>query len=292
MNDLDPTRELSLERALDDAVTAWDRRGWPRPAAVVVSGSGLGVDLYPPTHGPEPLAGLLPFPVHGIVGHPHRVEVLLPPSGGPDRTDRPVLYYRGRLHCYQGYTPGQAAFPIRLGALLGARTLVMTNAAGGLDPEVPAGSLVAVSDHLNLTGLSPLKGTLPEAWGPRFPDMTEAYDRGLRGLAREHAAGLGVALGEGVYAGVPGPSYETPAEVRMLAMMGASLVGMSTVLEVIAARHMGLRCLVLSLVANLGAGVVDDPLDHEEVVAAGAAASEKLIALLKAVLEDDRLYGE
>lgn len=289
MTDHDPTRDLSLERALDDAVAAWDRRGWPRPAAIVVSGSGLGVDLYAPAHGPEPLADLLPFPVHGIVGHPHRVEVLLPPSGGPDR---PVLYYRGRLHCYQGYEPAQAVFPIRLGALLGARTLVMTNAAGGLDPEVPAGSLVAVSDHLNLTGLSPLKGTLPEAWGPRFPDMTEAYDRELRRLAREHAAELGVELREGVYAGVAGPSYETPAEVRMLTMLGAKLVGMSTVLEIIAARHMGLRCLVLSLVANLGAGVVDDPLDHEEVVAAGAAASGKLIALLKAVLEDDRLYGD
>lgn len=287
MTGFDSTREPSLERELEEAVAAWDRRGWPRPQAIVVSGSGLGVDLHPPAHGPEPLADLLPFPVHPIVGHPHRVEVLLPHAGG---ADRPVLYFRGRLHCYQGYEPAQAAFPIRLGALLGARTLVMTNAAGGLDPEVPAGGLAAVSDHLNLTGLTPLRGTLPGAWGPRFPDMTDAYDRGLRRLARERAADLGIELFEGVYAGVAGPSYETPAEVRMLTMLGAKLVGMSTVLEVIAARHMGLRCLVLSLVANLGAGVVDEPLDHDEVVAAGAAAEEKLVALLRALLEDERLY--
>ncbi len=277
--DVDPT----LDRALDEAVAAWDGRGWPRPAVVVVSGSGLGVDLYPPAHGPEPLADLLPFPVHPIVGHAHRVELLLP------RDDRPVLYFRGRLHCYQGYEPAQAVFPVRLGALLGAQALVMTNAAGGLDPEVPAGSLVAVSDHLNLTGLTPLRGTLPGAWGPRFPDMSEAYDRRLRRLARERAEALGIGLGEGVYAGVSGPSYETPAEVRMLRTLGADLVGMSTVLEVIAARHMSLRCLVLSLVANLAAGVVDEPLAHDEVVAAGAAAGEKLVALLRAVLEDNRM---
>jgi purine-nucleoside phosphorylase len=281
MSEPDPT----LERALDDAVAAWDRRGWPRPEAMVVSGSGLGVDLYPPAHGPMPLAELLPFPVHPIVGHPHRVEVVLP------RPDRPVLYYRGRLHGYQGYEPAQAAFPVRLGALLGAKALVMTNAAGGLDPEVPAGSLLAVSDHLNLTGLNPLRGTLPESWGPRFPDMTEAYDRRLRRLAHERAEALGVTLGEGVYAGVAGPSYETPAEVRMLAHLGARLVGMSTVLEVIAARHMGLSCLVVSLVTNLGAGVIDEPLAHDEVVAAGEAASEKLVALLRAILEHDGLLG-
>ena len=280
--DLDPT----LERALDEAVAAWDGRGWPRPEVVVVSGSGLGVDLYPPLHGPAPLADLLPFPVHPIVGHAHRVELLLPRGG------RPVLYYRGRLHGYQGYEPAQAVFPVRLAALLGAKALVMTNAAGGLDPRVPAGSLVAVADHLNLTGLTPLRGTLPDAWGPRFPDMSEAYDRRLRRLARERAEALGIDLGEGVYAGVAGPSYETPAEVRMLRTLGADLVGMSTVLEVIAARHMGLSCLVLSLVANLAAGVVDEPLAHDEVVAAGAAAGEKLEALLRALLEDDRLLDD
>lgn len=280
--DLDPT----LERALDEAVAAWDRRGWPRPEVVLVSGSGLGVDLYPPSRDPEPLADLLPFPVHPIAGHAHRVELLLPQG------DRPVLYYRGRLHCYQGYEPAEAVFPVRLGALLGAKALVMTNAAGGLDPKVPAGSLVAVSDHLNLTGLTPLRGTLPEAWGPRFPDMSQAYDRRLRRLAREGAEALGIELAEGVYAGVAGPSYETPAEVRMLRTLGADLVGMSTVLEVIAARHMGLSCLVLSLVANLAAGVVDEPLAHDEVVAAGEAAGERLVALLRAVLEDDRLLDD
>ncbi|HLE85515.1 MAG TPA: purine-nucleoside phosphorylase [Thermoanaerobaculia bacterium] len=267
--------------ALEAAVAAWDRRGWPRPRVLLVSGSGLAVDLYPPSHGPEPLAELLPFPVHAIEGHAHGVELILP------RPDLPVLYLRGRLHAYQGYDPLQTVFPIRLAALLGARTLVMTNAAGGLTGGLEAGQLVLVRDHLNLTGLSPLRGRLPAAWGPLFPDLSQAYDRRLRRLALARAADLGLALGEGVYAGVAGPSYETPAEVRMLALLGADLVGMSTVLEVIAARHMGLSCLVFSLVSNLGAGVADQPLDHDEVIAAGLGAREDLSRLLRAILEDD-----
>jgi purine-nucleoside phosphorylase len=269
--------------ALDDAVAAWDRRGWPRPRVALVSGSGLAVDLHPPSHGPEALADLLPFPVHPIAGHPHRVEVLLP------RPDRPVVYFRGRLHSYQGYDPFQTVFPVRLAALLGARTLIMTNAAGGLTGARRAGELVLVRDHLNLTGLNPLRGHLPAPWGPRFPDLAQAYDPRLRRLARARAAELGLTVGEGVYAGVAGPSYETPAEVRMLALLGADLVGMSTVLEVIAAHHMGVACLVVSLVSNLGAGVAEEALRHEEVVAAGIGAQADLSSLLRAVLEDEEL---
>jgi purine-nucleoside phosphorylase len=276
-----------VERALDDAVAAWERRGWPRPRLLLVSGSGLAVDLHPPTHGPEPLASFLPFPVHPVEGHPHRLEMLLP------RPDLPVLYLRGRLHGYQGYEPAEAVFPVRLAALLGAGTLVMTNAAGGLAPELPAGRLALVCDHLNLTGANPLRGTLPAAWGPRFPDLGEAYDPRLRRLAAGHAAALGIPLAEGVYAGLAGPSYETPAELRMLHRLGADLVGMSTVLEVIAARHMGLACLVLSLVANAAPGEGDagesGPVTHEGVLAAGAAAAADLVRLLRAILEDPAL---
>jgi purine-nucleoside phosphorylase len=269
--------------ALDEAVAAWDRRAWPRPRVVLVSGSGLAVDLHPPTHGLVPLADLLPFPVHPIEGHPHRVELLLP------RPERPVLYLRGRLHSYQGYDPLQTVFPVRLAALLGARTLVMTNAAGGLTAARRAGELVLVRDHLNLTGLNPLRGPLPALWGPRFPDLSQAYDGRLRRLAHARASNLGLTLGEGVYAGVAGPSYETPAEARMLALLGADLVGMSTVLEVIAAHHMGLSCLVVSLVSNLGGGLGDEPLDHAEVVAAGVGAQADLSRLLRALLKDDEL---
>lgn len=269
--------------ALDEAVAAWDRRGWPRPRVAVVSGSGLAVDLYPPSHGPEALADLLPFPIHPIEGHPHRVEVLLPRPG------RPVVYFRGRLHSYQGYDALQTVFPVRLAALLGARVLVMTNAAGGVTAGRRAGELVLVRDHLNLTGLNPLRGHLPARWGPRFPDLAQLYDPRLRRLAHERAAELGITLGEGVYAGVAGPSYETPAEVRMLALLGADLVGMSTVLEAIAAHHMGLACLVVALVSNLGAGVVDQPLTHAEVVAAGRGAQDELARLLRSILEADSL---
>lgn len=270
-------------RGLEEAVAAWDRRGWPRPRVAVVSGSGLAVDLHPPTHGPLPLADLLPCPVHPVEGHPHRVELLLP------RPERPAVYFRGRLHAYQGYDPFDTAFAVRLAALLGARLLVMTNAAGGVSPDLAPGGLALVRDHLNLTGLDPLRGSLPAAWGPRFPDLSDAYDPRLRRLARDRAAELGLELAEGVYAGVAGPSYETPAEVRMLRTLGADLVGMSTVLEVIAARHLGLACLVVSLVANPAAGVGDVPPAHDDVLAAGRAAREDLAKLLRAILEDPAL---
>jgi len=272
--------------SLKAAVAAWDRRGWPRPEVALVSGSGLAVDLCAPDHGPVDLAEILPFPVHPLAGHPHRVEVFETLPG------RRVLYFRGRLHAYQGYDPFEVVFPVRLAALLGARVLVMTHAAGGLSPTISPGSLALVRDHLNLTGLNPLRGLWPPAWGPRFLDLGEAYDPRLRRLARARAAELGIELSEGVYAGVAGPSYETPAEVRMLAGLGADLVGMSTVLEVVAARHMGLACLVLSVVSNAAAGASEGPLDHEDVLRAGAAARARLTRLLRAILEDPQLLED
>lgn len=265
------------------AVTRWRDLGRPAPDVALVAGSGLSVDLGPPVAGPEPLARWLPFPVHGVAGHRHEIE-LLEVAGG-----RRVLYFRGRIHGYQGYAPADVVFPVRFAALLGAKVLLMTNAAGGVRPEWPAGTLAAVSDHLNLTGTNPLAGEPPPAWGARFPDMVDAYDPGLRGLARRHARELGFDLPDGVYAGLNGPSYETPAEVRMLRTLGADLVGMSTVHEVIAARHLGLRCLVLSLVANPGAGVTDAPLNHEEVLEAGQAAATRVRALIEALLADPQL---
>ncbi|MGD2115142.1 MAG: purine-nucleoside phosphorylase [Acidobacteriota bacterium] len=276
-------------RSLDDAIDAWDARGWPRPKVCVVSGSGLAVDLHPPTHAPVPLAEVLPFPIHAVPGHPHQVEMLAPDVDDPDGAGRPVAYFRGRLHSYQGYDAFQTVFAVRLAALLGAETLIMTNASGSLSRDLPAGTLVTVEDHLNLTGLNPLRGHLPESWGPRFPDMTDAHDPRLRELARSVAGTLDVELASGVYAGLAGPSYETPAEVRMLAALGADLVGMSTVLEVIAARHLGVRCLVLSLVSNLAAGVTAESLDHEEVLQAGREASGRVRVLLKRLLEAETL---
>ncbi|HEX3551656.1 MAG TPA: purine-nucleoside phosphorylase [Thermoanaerobaculia bacterium] len=265
------------------AVERFDLLGWPRPEVAVVSGSGLGVDLGERTRGPVQLEFLLPFPVHAVEGHQHAVEMFEPLPG------RHVLYYRGRLHSYQGYSANDTVFQIRLAALLGAKVLVMTNATGGLQPLHRAGDLVLIRDHVNLTGLNPLRGQLPPDWGPRFPDMTAAYDPRLRALALRLASELGVPLSEGVYMGLAGPSYETPAEVRMLQTLGGDVAGMSTVLEVIAAHSMGVRCLCISMVSNPGAGLSADPVKHEDVLAAGQAAAAKLRLLLGELLRHPEL---
>jgi purine-nucleoside phosphorylase len=271
---------------LDEAVAAWGALGWPAPGVALVSGSGLAVDLPLPSAGRVPLQRLLPFPVHAIAGHPLDVELLVPAGAAP------VLYFRGRLHSYQGYDAAQTVFPVRLATLLGARVLLLTNAAGVVSERLRPGQLAIVTDQLNLMGLNPLRGTPPAEWGPRFPDMVDAYDPALRALLRRHADELGVDLGDGVYAGLPGPSYETPAEVRMLRALGADLVGMSTVLEVIAARHMGVRCACISLGANAGAGLTATPLTHAEVLEAGATAAAALQKLFARVLVDPLLVGQ
>jgi purine-nucleoside phosphorylase len=238
----------------------------------------LGVDLGERANGPVGLDYFLPFPVHPVAGHAHEIEVLLP------RADRPVLYMRGRLHSYQGYSAHATVFPVRLAALLGVKLLILTNATGGLNPKLLPGDLVLLRDQINLSGMNPLRGDLPPEWGPRFPDMGEAFDPHASTVVRSLAADLGIPLKEGVYVGLAGPSYETPAEVRMLAALGGDVTGMSTVLEVIAARHMGVRCLGLSLVSNAAAGLVAGPIDHEEVLATGKKAAEKLAKLLAALL--------
>jgi purine-nucleoside phosphorylase len=174
-------------------------------------------------------------------------------------------------------------------ALLGARTLLLTNAAGIVSEKVAPGELALVTDHMNLSGMNPLRGMPPEEWGPRFPDMVDAYDPELRRLLLAHAAAADVTLRQGVYGGLPGPSYETPAEVRMMRILGADLVGMSTVLEVIAARHMGLRCACISLGANLGAGMTGQPLVHEEVLEMGRRAAAGLRRVLSRALVDPAL---
>jgi purine-nucleoside phosphorylase len=269
----------SLIEQHKSAVERFDLLGWPRPEVALVAGSGLSVDLGERTHGPVQLEFLLPFESHAIEGHPHAVEMFEPVPG------RPVLYFKGRLHSYQGYDANQTVFPVRLAALLGAKVLVMTNATGGLQPHHRPGDLVLIKDQLNLTGLNPLRGQLPPEWGPRFPDMSGAYDRDLRELALRAAASLEIPLTEGIYAGLTGPTYETPAEVRMLRLLGGDVTGMSTVLEVIAAHHMGMRCLCVSMVSNPAAGLSDGAVTHEEVLAAGQAAAGNLRALLEAVLK-------
>lgn len=193
------------------------------------------------------------------------------------------LALQGRYHLYEGHRPEAVALPIRVGAALGARTLLVTNAAGGLNPAFRAGDLMIIDDHVNLMWHNPLTGpTVPG--DERFPDMSEPYDRQLRRMAEEAALERGVRVVRGVYAAVPGPSYETPAEIRMLRRFGGDAVGMSTVPEVLVARAIGVRVLGVSLITNLAAGLVTRPLAHEDVLAAGAAAQDRIASLVRGVL--------
>ncbi len=267
-----------LENELNDAVARWDDQGLPRPSALVVAGSGLSAGMGRRITEARPFSDFLPFDVRAVVGHPLEIELLEPCPG------RVVLYARGRLHAYQGYTPAQVVFQVRLAALLGARVLLMTNSSGGIQPNQKPGDLMMITDHLNLSGMNPLCGTFPESWGRQFPDMSRAYDPSLQALLERLAEEQGTALRKGVYVSVLGPSYETPAEVVMLRRMGADAVGMSTVQEVIAAHHMGMRCGVVSVISNPAAGVSDETLDHEDVLEVGAQASSKVANLLTAAL--------
>ena len=196
----------------------------------------------------------------------------------------PLAVMRGRAHLYEGIGADRAVFGIRVLARLGIRTLVVTNAAGAIDESYRPGMLVLISDHVNLMGTSPLVGPNDDALGPRFPDMSDAYDLELRRIAREAAVRLDLEVGEGVYAAWLGPQFETPAEIRFMRAIGGDLAGMSTVPEVIAARHLGIRCLGISVVTNMAAGVVEGKLGHEAVLAVGAEAQPRLTALLREVL--------
>jgi len=193
----------------------------------------------------------------------------------------PVVALKGRAHLYEGHPPAKVVLPIRVLGRLGVRTLVLTNACGAIDTTLEPGQLVLLSDHVNLQGTSPLVGPNDDTLGPRFPDMTDAYDPALREAARAAGARIGVELRDGVYAAWLGPAFETPAEIRMLRVLGADLVGMSTVPEVLAARHIGMRCLAVSCVTNMAAGVLPEPIDHERVLEIGAAAADTLTALLR-----------
>ena len=224
-----------------------------------------------------PYAEIPGWPVSTAVGHAG--TLVLGTFGGV-----PVAVMKGRAHLYEGVPAAKVVFGVRVLSGLGVESLVLTNACGALDPGIAPGTLVAVSDHLNLQGTSPLVGPNDDMLGPRFPDMTDANDPEYRALAREAGERLGIPLGEGVYAAWLGPAFETPAEIRMLRTLGADLVGMSTVPEVLAARHMGIRCLALSCVTNAAAGVLPEPIHHERVLEVGARAAGDLVALLREVL--------
>lgn len=248
------------------------------PLVGVVLGSGLG-GLADQLEGPVEIPyGEIPgWPASTAVGHAG-VLVLGTIDGVP------VAVLKGRAHLYEGIGADRAVFGVRVLGRLGVRTLVVTNAAGAIDESLRPGQLVLISDHVNLLGTSPLVGPNDDTLGPRFPDLSDAYDPVLRARAHEAAAALGLELAEGVYGAWLGPQFETPAEIRFLRVIGCDLAGMSTVPEVIAARHLGIRCLGISVVTNLAAGVVEGKLDHEGVLAVGAEAQPRLTALLRALL--------
>jgi len=263
-----------MKDLLDVAVAAIRSRTDASPAVGVVLGSGLGAFA-------DALESAVEIPYEDIPGWPeataigHAGTLVVGSFGGV-----PVAAMRGRAHLYEGLPPAKVVFGIRVLGLLGIRTLVLTNAVGAIDDRLRPGQLALISDHINLQGQSPLVGPNDESLGPRFPDMSNAYDADLRAAAREAAGRLGLELGEGVYAAWLGPAFETPAEIRMLRTLGADLVGMSTAPEVLAARHMGIRCLAISCVTNLAAGVSPEPIDHEQVLEIGARAAESLVSLL------------
>jgi purine-nucleoside phosphorylase len=263
---------------LERALASIRKRVTSTPRVALVLGSGLSglADAFSESVS-IPYRDVAGMPQASVAGHPGQLVV-----GALDGVS--VVAMQGRLHPYEGHALSAVVLGVRLMARLGARALIATNAAGGLDAQLTPGSLLAISDHLNLSGQNCLVGANDPALGPRFPDMSAAYDPGLRAHARAAADALGIELHEGVYAGVLGPSYETPAEVRMLRLLGASVVGMSTVQEVIAARHLGLRVLGLSCVTNLAAGLSPHPLTHQDVEETARASAASLTALVRAIV--------
>ncbi len=250
------------------------------PEVGLVLGSGLGEFAKSLTDAVAIPYGEIPhFARSTAVGH--RGELVVGRSGGV-----PVAVMAGRVHLYEGYPVSQVVFPVRMLARMGVKTLVLTNAAGGVNLDYGPGELVVLSDHINLTGVNPLTGPNEEELGPRFPDMSDAYDEGLRTIAENACRAAGVPVRSGVYLGLLGPSYETPAEIRMARALGADVVGMSTVLEVIAARHMGVRCLGISCVTNMAAGVVKQKIDHREVLEVGERVREGLLEVLRRVVKE------
>jgi purine-nucleoside phosphorylase len=249
-----------------------------RPKIGLVLGSGLGAfanSLIDPVRIPFP--DIPAFPRSTAIGHAGQLVI------GKAGTV-PVAVMQGRVHLYEGYSAQQVAFPMRVFGRMGIRAVILTNAAGGINLNYQQGALVLIRDHINLQGSNPLVGPNDDRFGLRFPDMTHAYPKDYRALAQEESGKLGMTLHEGVYAALLGPSYETPAEINYLRIIGADLVGMSTAFEVIAARHMGIKVLAISCVTNMAAGILDQTLSHQEVMETGERVRGSFEALLRALL--------
>jgi purine-nucleoside phosphorylase len=272
------SNDISLFEQATAAVTHIRSQSAVSPAIGIVLGSGLGAFAERITDAVAiPSTDIPHFPKSTVPGHSGKLVV-----GTIDGVAIAVM--QGRVHAYEGYTPQEVTFPIRVLGLLGVKTLIVTNAAGGIRPGLQQGELVLLSDHINFTGLNPAAGENDDRFGSRFFDMTEAYSKRLRRLAMATAERAGFSLAECVYLCVLGPSFETPAEIRAFHTMGADLVGMSTVQEVIVARHMGIEVLGISCVTNLAAGIQQGPLNHEEVMETGRRVAVRFTHLLAALI--------
>jgi purine-nucleoside phosphorylase len=271
---------VSLLHELGEAVRAIRSRTPLQPSIGLVLGSGLGaIARSLKTAVAIPYGEIPHFPTTTIVGHPG--ELVVGTSEGI-----PVAVMAGRVHGYEGYTPSQVAFPIRVLGRMGIKTLIVTNAAGSVNVNYKPGELMIIEDHINAMGGNPLVGPNEDELGPRFLDMSEAYDRKLIEIAERACWKAGVTVRRGVYIGVGGPAYETPAEIRMARTLGADAVGMSTVPEVIAARHMGIRVLGMSCITNMAAGVLRKKLDHREVLEIGGRSRAALKDVLTRILQE------
>jgi purine-nucleoside phosphorylase len=249
-----------------------------RPAAALTLGTGLsGLACRIKALDTVPYVEIPGFPLSTVASHAGELVA-------GELSGRPVLALAGRFHLYEGYSAQEVTLPVRVAAELGAEVFILSNAAGGLDPFMEPGRVMLVTDHINFTGASPLAGPNVEAWGERFPDMSRAYDPELMEAARSAAARLGVTMYEGVYVGVRGPHMETPAETRMLRGFGADAVGMSTVLEAIAARHHGLRVLAFSAIANVNRPEAMEPAPIELVIEGASAAGGDLGRIIAEVV--------
>jgi purine-nucleoside phosphorylase len=250
----------------------------PAPDVAIVLGSGLGAfgDRVADATAID-YAGIPHWPASAVIGHAGRLVV-------GQVAGRRVAVLSGRVHYYEGHDLGTVVFAVRVLGALGVRTLLLTNAAGGINAAFSQGALMVIDDHINLLGGNPLIGPNDERFGLRFPDMSEVYSRQLRAIADDAAAGAGVPVTHGVYVALHGPSYETPAEIRYLRIIGADAVGMSTVPEAIAARHMGIEVLGISCITNMAAGVLPGPLDHNEVMETAYRVGTRFMALLEGVI--------
>jgi purine-nucleoside phosphorylase len=250
-----------------------------RPQIALVLGSGLGAYADSLVDQAQmPYRDIPGFPISTAEGHAGQLVV------GKTAAGIPVAAMQGRAHFYEGRSMKEITFPLRVFKLMGVRAAILTNAAGGINVAFGQGALVAISDHINLQGPGPLVGPNDTRFGPRFPDLTTAYWKPYRKLALEAGKRVGIEMHEGVYAAVIGPNYETPAEIRYLRTIGADMVGMSTVPEAIVAAHMGMRVLAISCVTNMAAGILDQPLNHAEVMETGRRVQDQFLALLEAVI--------